>query len=119
MTDIVVAAIAAGGSIFVGLLTLVGVVITNSKSNKKSEERLESAKSDTTTKIDELTRNLEKQLAVSQAVTENKLEALTKQVEKHNKVIERVYNLEKHEEVIEEKLKVANNRINDLEEFHK
>lgn len=119
MTDIVVACIAAGGSIFVGLLTLIGVIITNSKSNKKSEERLESAKTDTTTKIDELTRKLEKQQAVSQAVMENKLEALTLQVEKHNKVIERVYNLEKHEELIEEKLKVANNRIHDLEEYHK
>lgn len=119
MTDIVVAAIAAGGSIFVGLLTLIGVIITNSKSNRKSEERLESAKADTTTKIDELTRKLEKQQAVSQAVMENKLEDLTKQVEKHNKVIERVYNLEKQEELMEEKLKVANNRIHDLEEYHK
>lgn len=119
MTDIVVACVTAGSSIFVGLLTLIGVIITNSKSNKKSEERLENAKSDTSTKIDELTRKLEKQQAVSQAVMENKLEALTKQVEKHNKVIERVYNLEKQEELIEEKLKVANNRIHDLEEFHK
>ena len=97
MTDIVVACIAAGSSIVVGLLTLVGVIITNSKANKK----------------------IENQISVSQAVTENKLETLTKQVEKHNKVIERVYNLEKHEEVIEEKLKVVNNKIHDLEEFHK
>lgn len=40
---------------------------------------------------------------------------LTKQVEKHNRVIERVYNLEKQEAVIEKEIKVANHRISDLE----
>lgn len=44
---------------------------------------------------------------------------LEKKVEKHNKVIDRVYNLEKHEAVIEEEIKVANHRIDDLEQYHK
>lgn len=44
-----------------------------------------------------------------------KLNELTKRVEKHNNVIERVYQLEKDEEVIVEKLKTANHRIADLE----
>lgn len=47
------------------------------------------------------------------------IKELTKQVEKHNKVIERVYLLEKNEAVIEEEIKVANHRIEDLEHFHK
>jgi septal ring factor EnvC (AmiA/AmiB activator) len=47
------------------------------------------------------------------------IQELTKQVEKHNKVIERVYKLEKNEAVIEEEIKVANHRIEDLEHFHK
>jgi hypothetical protein len=47
------------------------------------------------------------------------IQELTKQVEKHNKVIERVYLLEKHEAVINEEIKVANHRIEDLEHFHK
>ena len=48
-----------------------------------------------------------------------RIEQLEKKVEKHNNIIERVYKLEKDETVIEEKIRVANNRINDLEEYHK
>lgn len=47
------------------------------------------------------------------------IKELTKQVEKHNRVIERVYILEKHEAVVDEEIKVANHRIEDLEAFHK
>lgn len=57
-------------------------------------------------------------------ITANKLsnyriEQLEKKVEKHNCVIERVYLLEKHEAVMDEEIKVANHRIDDLENFHK
>lgn len=55
----------------------------------------------------------------TRALLEYKIQELTKQVEKHNQVIDRVYSLERHEEVIDEKLKSANHRINDLEEYHK
>lgn len=48
-----------------------------------------------------------------------RIQQLEKKVEKHNNVIERVYNLEKQEAVIEEEIKVANLRINDLEGYHK
>lgn len=44
-----------------------------------------------------------------------KIEQLEKKVEKHNKVIERVYNLEEHNAVQDEKIQVANHRIDDLE----
>ena len=47
------------------------------------------------------------------------IKELTNQVEKHNRVIERVYNLETKEAVMEKELKVANHRIDDLEVFHK
>jgi septal ring factor EnvC (AmiA/AmiB activator) len=53
------------------------------------------------------------------ALQSQEIKQLTKQVEKHNKVIERVYKLEKAEAVIEEEIKVANHRIEDLEHFHK
>lgn len=43
------------------------------------------------------------------------IKALTKEVEKHNNVIERVYALETKADVFEEKMKVANHRIDDLE----
>lgn len=52
-------------------------------------------------------------------LTTYRIQQLEKKVEKHNNVIERVYNLEKDEAVIKEEIKVANHRIDDLEEFHK
>lgn len=51
----------------------------------------------------------------TRALLEYKLEELTKRVDKHNNVIERTYKLEKAMELHEEKIKVANNRIKDLE----
>ena len=52
-------------------------------------------------------------------LTNYRIEQLEKKVEKHNKVVERVYVLEKDKAVIEEEIKVANHRIDDLENFHK
>lgn len=52
-------------------------------------------------------------------LTNYRIEQLEKKVEEHNRVVDRVYNLEKHEAVIDEEIKVANHRINDLEGFHK
>ena len=59
-------------SIITGILSLAGVIITNMSSNRK----------------------IERQLEVSMAVTDTKLEALTKQVEKHNQIVERTFKLE-------------------------
>lgn len=59
-------------SIITGALSLAGVIITNVTSNRKIEHQLE----------------------VSMAITNTKLEDLTKQVEKHNQVIERTFKLE-------------------------
>lgn len=52
-------------------------------------------------------------------LTNYRIQQLEEKVEKHNKVIERVYNLEKNEAVMEEEIKVANHRIDDLEQYHK
>lgn len=52
-------------------------------------------------------------------LTNYRIEQLEKKVEKHNSVIERVYELEKHEAVVDEEISVANHRIADLEkEIH-
>lgn len=59
-------------------------------------------------------RHSEKEAATI-AVISQKLEDLTKQVEKHNGVIERVYQLERDADVLDERIKVANHRIEDLE----
>lgn len=49
------------------------------------------------------------------SMIEYKLDELTKHVEKHNQVIERTYKLEQLAVLFDEKMKVANKRIGDLE----
>ena len=51
----------------------------------------------------------------SAKLTSYRLEQLEKKVEVHNKVSDRVYKLEERTELQEEKIKVANHRIGDLE----
>lgn len=55
------------------------------------------------------------QASSTRSLIEYKLDELTKRVDLHNGVIERVYSLEKSRDVFEEKLRVANHRIDDLE----
>lgn len=78
--------IAAGASIVVGILSLVGVIITNNNSNKKIEQKLTTA----------------------QAVTDCKIDMLTSEVREHNNFARRM-------PVVEEQIKVINHRIQDLE----
>lgn len=54
-------------------------------------------------------------IVVSSKLTTYRIEQLEKKVEKHNTVVERTYELEKQAEVITEKIKVINHRIDDLE----
>ena len=44
-----------------------------------------------------------------------RIEQLEKKVDKHNNLIERVYRIEQHEAVIDNKIKTADHRISDLE----
>lgn len=44
-----------------------------------------------------------------------KLDELTKKVEKHNGLVERMYRIEEKASLYEEKMRVANHRIKDLE----
>lgn len=43
------------------------------------------------------------------------LEQLEERVNKHNNLVERTYHIEEEQEIIKEKIKVANHRIDDLE----
>ena len=81
-------------AIIAGGLSLVGVIITNNSNSKR------------------MTSQIENQLQISQAVTDTKLEELTREVRAHNNFAMRV-------PVLEEQMKVANHRIDDLEGFHK
>ena len=54
-------------------------------------------------------------IVTSSKLTEYRIKELEKKQDKHNQVIERTYKLEERMEIIEERQKVANHRINDLE----
>ena len=54
-------------------------------------------------------------ILVSSRLTQYRLEQLEKKVETHNRVIDRVYKLEERTELQEEKIRVANRRLEGLE----
>lgn len=83
-TEIIVALIAAGTSIIASAASVIGVIITNSKSNMK----------------------LQHQLEIAQAVTRNDIEELTREVREHNNFARRM-------PVVEEQIKVINKRISE------
>ncbi len=58
---------------------------------------------------------METDMAILKATLTAEIKSLTVEVEKHNMVIERVYHLETAQEVTDEKLKVVNHRLDDLE----
>lgn len=56
-------------------------------------------------------------IALSSNLTNYRIEQLEKKVEKHNNLITRTYKLEQELAVMDEKVKVANHRIDDLEDL--
>lgn len=54
-------------------------------------------------------------IITSSKLTEYRIKELEKKQDKHNQVIERTYKLEERMELVEERQKVANHRITDLE----
>ena len=84
------ALISAGAAIVVGVLSLIGVMITNSRANSKMQNDMKTA----------------------QAVTDERISELTREVRMHNDFARRI-------PVIEEQVKVLNHRAADLEELHK
>ena len=84
------ALISAGAAIAVGLLSLIGVIITNSRSNNKMQISMKTA----------------------QAVTDEQIKELTREVRLHNNFAQRI-------PVLEEQVRVVNHRVADLEEIHK
>lgn len=51
----------------------------------------------------------------TRTLVEYRISELEKKVDKHNNLIERTYKLEERNSVIEQEIKVANHRIDDLE----
>lgn len=54
-------------------------------------------------------------IVTTNKLTSYRIQQLEKKVDKHNNLIERTYKLEQRAAVIDEEIKVANHRINDLE----
>lgn len=54
-------------------------------------------------------------VVASSRLTAYRLEQLEKRVDKHNHLVERMYSLEDRANILDEKVKVANHRIDDLE----
>jgi len=74
-------------SLITGLLSLLGVIVSNLMAARRTEAKITTA----------------------QAVTDTKLEELTREVREHNHFAQRM-------PVVEEQIKVINHRINDLEQ---
>lgn len=87
--EILIALIGAGSAVFVGVLSFIGVVVTNKKSNKDIERKLE----------------------VAQAVTDTKIEELTREVREHNNFARRM-------PVVENEIEHIEHDIQDLKRFH-
>ncbi len=102
--------------------TLAVCLINNHFQRKRDEDAREVEKE---SQQADITAHLEEIIAVQNESTSSihseigmikyQLAELTKHVDKHNGVIERTYELEKRTELQEEKIKVANKRIADLE----
>lgn len=77
-------------ALITGGLTLMGAIVTGRQSAREIDHKLDK----------------------KQAVTDAKLDELTREVREHNNFARRV-------PVLEEKMKVASHRIDDLESYHK
>ena len=98
MSEAVIVALVSGG------LTLAGTILTVVLSHKSTIQTLE--------KNSELA---DQQIKGEIGIVNEKIEELSRRVERHNQVIDRTYELERRADVMEEKIKVANARIKDLE----
>ena len=77
-------------AIITGVATVIAVVLTNSRNSRDMDAKLEKA----------------------QAITDTKIEELTREVRIHNGFAQRI-------PVLEEKMSEANNRIKNLETYHR
>lgn len=101
METIIAALIAAAATL--------GVCLLNNKSQeKKFEKQLQLQREESERQYNETVNMIKWQL-----------EQVIKKVDLHNNAVERLYIVEKKLEVDEERIRVSNHRIEDLEAFHK
>ena len=90
MNEIVIALISAAATVTVGVLSVLGVVISNRNAKKEMMQ----------------------ELAISRAVTDTKIEELTREVREHN-------NFAKRMPVVENEITHIVEDIHELQNFHK
>lgn len=93
MDGIVIALIGAGASVLASLIALVGVIITTRKANEKVIQQFKA------------------EVAVHQAVTNEKIAELTREVRKHNNFAERM-------PVVENEIEHMHQDVRRLQKFH-
>jgi len=95
--------------------TIIAVLITAAVSLIIHYSTLKSTMKDFYAELDKRTELSDEKINGRMDVFETKLTNLTNEVKKHNSIIERTYQLEKETKLLDEKVKVANHRIDDLE----
>ena len=108
------------------LFTVIGIIINQKAETKRKKMDVEANKDQDMSslldgrittlfnKVDELTDTVSELKAAHQQ-TVTLIEVLSERVEKHNNVIERTYALEKQVAVLDNREKVSENRLSDLE----
>ena len=91
-------------ALITGACAVISQIIISAKSTKELYA-----------KLDKQSEIADEKIKGEIAVIRAEISELRKTVEKHNGVLERVYKLEQSDAVQEEMIKVANNRIKDLE----
>lgn len=102
-------------ALIAGSCSVLGVIISSKRQHETTIQELrndmETMKIELNNKIEFIKQGYDSTVIVIQ----NDIKALEKKQDKHNNLIERMYAVEKVEELLEEKLKVANHRLDDLE----
>lgn len=108
------------------IITQIGAILVASggwyfgakKDREKTRELMMKEIQDLKADVAEMGANLQQKIAIVELEvghSRNDVNTLSNRVEKHNGVIERVFHLEDSDKLLDEKIKVANNRIADLE----
>lgn len=102
MSDAVLAAVISGG------VTLAGIIVTAVLNQAKITQEFKKQNAEFQRSSTEADIKIEAKIEKYTAVTDAKIEELTREVREHNNFARRV-------PVLEEKMSVANHRIDDLE----
>lgn len=103
------------GSIITGILALAGVIYTSRKSHETTISEIKSSLNVTKVEMKGSVDLVKKDVSNLQS----ELLALDSHVKEHNNMVTRMYEVEKGVEILDDRLKVANHRIKDLENIER